>query len=445
MKASDMSHKLVIPTASNVFAAPRPHSRVSGLEWLRAGLSVAVLAFHAAIPYTRQQMPGLNWIVHEPVGSPIVDVVCWTLNGLTMPLFFLIAGFFGARIFARQGASSFLKHRTRRLVPPLVFGSFVILPVIGHLWFLSWSAQGFMPLDRIWRWGIPDELERNLYGAGHLWFMQYLWVFCLAAWMTSRLTARFSERLVVRLHRVKVSLMNSFWMPVLFAIPATLALVAEPRIEIGFRQSFLPQWANLAYYFPCFVAGFWLRCSERQGDVLAKWCELRGVLAIAVFAILWPFLQSHLRQDSTGLDLWITAGLFSLYAWLAATSLFGLSVKYLRREAPAGVKYLAKASLWVYLIHIPMVGLIQLNLLFVSLPTVLKFGLTVLSGLALSLVTYQAFVRRTQLGQFLEPVATPNAAIKRKETVVEYNPLSPPIPALLQPMLTQSNSPTAAS
>lgn len=408
-------------------------------------MSVAVLTFHAAIPYTRLKMPGLNWIVHEPVGSPIVDVICWTLNGLTMPLFFMIAGFCGARIFARQGASNFLKHRTRRLWPPLVFGSLVILPVVGHLWFLSWSAQGFMSIDRIWRWGFPDELEQNLYGAGHLWFLEYLWVFCLVVWMTSRLTERLSNRLVVRLHRMQVSLMNSFWMPVLFAIPATLALAAEPRIEIGFRQSFLPQLANLAYYFPCFVAGFWLRRSKRQGDILAKWCELRGVLAVAVFAILWPFLQSHLRQESTGLDRWITTGLFSLYAWLAATSLFGLSIKYLRREAPAGIKYLAEASLWVYLIHIPMVGLMQLNLLFVSVPTALKFGLATLSGLALSLMTYHAFVRRTRLGQFLDPAATPRAAIKRMESAADFNPLSSSPPVLSQPALTRSNSSTAAS
>ena len=436
---------IAIPGASSVSTTPRSNSRVSGLEWLRAGLSVCVLTFHASIPYAQLPMPGLNWIVHEPIGSPFVDVICWALNGLIMPLFFLIAGFCGARIFARQGATRFVKHRTRRLLPPVIFGGLVILPVLGYLWFLSWSAQGFMPIDRMWRWGIPDELERDLYGAGHLWFVEYLWVYCLVVWMTSRLTERLSHGLVVRLHRVQVSLMNSFWMPVMFAIPATLALATEPRIELGFRQSFLPQWANLAYYLPCFAAGFWLRRSERRGEILTKWCELRGILAVAVFVIMWPFLQSHLWKESQGSDLWITAGLFSLYAWLAATSLFGLGVKYLRHDAPKSVKYFAEASLWVYLIHIPMVGLIQLNLLFVSLPTVLKFGLTVVSGIALSLTTYQVFVRRTRLGQFLDPAATPHAAIKRNQSLVESPPLSTSKPVLSQPMLTGLRSPMEAA
>jgi surface polysaccharide O-acyltransferase-like enzyme len=415
------------------------------LEWLRAGTTIGVVAFHAAIPYTRIPMPGLNWLVHEPVGSPMVDVICWALNGLIMPLFFLLAGFCSARIFARQGASNFVKQRTRRLMPPLVIGGLLILPVIGHLWFLSWAAQGFMPLDRVWRWGVPDELERDLYGLGHLWFVQTLWVFCVIVWMTSRLTERLSPRHIVRLRRVQMSLMNSFWMPVVFAIPATLALAADPRIVIGFRQSFLPQWANLAYYLPCFAAGFWLRRSERRGDVLARWCELRGILAVAVFVILWPFLQTHLRQESTGLNRWITAGLFSLYAWLSATSLFGLSVKFLRREAPAGVKYLSEGSLWVYLIHIPLVGLIQLNLLFVTLPAVLKFGLTLLGGLALSLATYHTLARRSRIGQFLSPVATSRAAIKGEESAIEYLPLSKPSPVLSPSIPTRSNSPSAAS
>ncbi len=393
--------------------------RVFGLEWLRAGMTFGVLAFHAAVPYTQIPLPGLNWSVHEPLGCPIATVCCWGLNGLIMPVFFLLAGFCGARIFAHQGANRFLEHRTRRLLPALLFGGGVILPLTGYCWFLSWTAQGFMPLDRLWRWGIPDELERDLYGLGHLWFVQYLWLFCVVVWVTSQLMRHVSDHGIVRLHHLQKRLMTSFWMPALFAIPAAIVLANEPQIVIGFRQSILPQWANLAYYWPFFVAGFWLQCCERRGASLACWCELRGVLAIVTFIALWPYLKAHVHQGSTGVDRWMTAGLFSLYAWLAASSLFGLSIKYLDREPPSAVKYVTEGSMWVYLIHVPLVSLIQMNLLFVSVPVVLKFLLTVLGGVVLSMATYYAFVRRTRLGQFLDPVSQSQIAIKREVVASE--------------------------
>ena len=157
--------------------------RLPGLEWLRAELTLGVLGFHSAVAYTLIPLPGLNWSAHEATGSVLVDAICWALNGFIMPGFFLLAGFCSARIFSRIGAARFLRHRNRRLLPALALGGFVILPITGYAWFVSWIGQGLMPLQTLWRWGIPDELERNLYGLGHLWFLAYLWVFCAGVWL----------------------------------------------------------------------------------------------------------------------------------------------------------------------------------------------------------------------------------------------------------------------
>ncbi len=388
-------------------ARPKPGApRLAGLEWLRAVLTLGVLGFHSAVAYTLIPLPGLNWSAHEVTGSVSVDAVCWALDGFIMPAFFLLAGFCGARIFARIGAKDFLRHRNRRLLPSLVLG-FVILPITGYTWFVCWVRQGLMPRQTLWRWGVPDELERDLYGLGHLWFVAYLLVFCVGVSVISRAARRLPDRMLRRLFRIQDQLMPSFWMPFCFAIPAVIALALEPQIVIGFRQSFLPKLANLAYYAPCFAAGFWLRRGEKHHEPLTRWCEWRAVMAVVAFALVLPRLHTHLSVGSSGVDRWLTAGLFALYGWLSATSLFGLCVKYFRGGIPRPINVIAEASLWIYLLHVPVVGLLQSELLSVGWPNVVKFSVVFLGGLGFTLATYRLLVRETWLGRLLEPVNRP--------------------------------------
>ena len=416
---------LDVPSSNCGLARPNCGApRLAGLEWLRAALTLGVLGFHSAVAYTLIPLPGLNWSAHEVTGSVSVDAVCWALDGFIMPAFFLLAGFCSARTFARIGAKNFLRHRNRRLLPALALGGFVILPITGYTWFVCWIGQGLMPLQTLWRWGIPDELERNFYGLGHLWFVAYLWIFCVGVWVVSQAARQIPDRTLGRLLRLQDRLMQSFWMPFCFALPAVIALAIEPQIVIGFRQSFLPKFANLAYYAPCFAAGFWLRRCEKHHEPLTRWCEWRAVMAVIAFVLVLPRLHTHLSEGSSGADRWMTAGLFAVYGWLSATSLFGLCVKYFRGPVPRPINAVAEASLWIYLLHVPVVGLLQSNLLSAGWPHVVKFGVVVLGGLGFSLATYRLFVRETWLGRFLEPVTQPAPiGVLPPSTVLQSEPV----------------------
>ena len=379
--------------------AAKTSGRVLGLEWLRAALTLGVLAAHASMAYLLIPFPGLRWSTHE-AGSPLLDACTWVIAAAVMPAFFLLSGFSSAAIYSKLGPNLFLGHRTRRLLPALVLAGIFVLPMTAYAWFLGWAAQGFMPLETLWRWGIPDELEQDLYGLGHLWFLQSLWIFCISAWLLHHLMRLVSYRGAAQLQRSARGILGSFGMPFLFAIPGAVILTVEPRVAIGFRQAFLPQWLNLVYYAPCFAVGFWLqRC--RDQNMLTRWCEWRLLLATGLFAELWPRIHEHLSVGSVELERWLLAGSFSLFAWLAATGAFGVCVKYLNRPLPAAVSYISEASLWVYLVHVPIVGLVQVNLLSLSLPTEIKFVIVFAGGLALSLATFYVG-RRSWIGRVLE-------------------------------------------
>jgi hypothetical protein len=90
----------------------------------------------------------------------------------------------------------------------------------------------------------------------------------------------------------------------------------------------------------------------------------------------------------------------SLFGWLTLYGSLGVCT-HLARHGGRAVKYLSDSSYWVYLAHFPVVGLVQADLSLVKLPSFLKFLVAFEIGLAWSLLTYEACVRRTWLGRWL--------------------------------------------
>ncbi|HEY0859610.1 MAG TPA: acyltransferase family protein, partial [Pseudoxanthomonas sp.] len=68
----------------------------------------------------------------------------------------------------------------------------------------------------------------------------------------------------------------------------------------------------------------------------------------------------------------------------------------------ATMRWLADASYWVYLVHLPVLFAIQYRLLDVPLHWIAKFALATASTLAVSFASYQVLVRHTVLGRLLD-------------------------------------------
>ncbi len=374
---------------------PAAH-RVHGLDWLRAVAAVLVVALHAGIAYTRHPFPGLAWPTHEPDPSGIVDATTWWINGWIMPAFLIMGGFVATPLLDRLGPGEFARHRTRRLLLPFLFGCLVILPLDFYIWLLGWVIDDRIPIKKLRSLKLGPAGE-DIWGVGHLWFLQYLLLFSLAAALIAARTSRIPFRL-------KLSSMagRATWLlfPLLAALPGALVLYWQPRIVIGFRHSWYPLLANLLYYAPCFAAGWWLQRRVRAGDDVTRsaWTQLG--LSLIVFAALLPMIRQHVAAEWTGADRLILTTLFSTFAWLSAWGWVCLSLKPCATP-PRWIGYLSAASLWIYLAHHPAVGLAQVALMRVNFAPGAKFGITFAAATALSLLTYEACVRRTWIGALL--------------------------------------------
>ena len=407
--------------------SPNPDNtqRHHGLDALRGIAAILVVLLHAGIPYMTNPLAYLVWPARDAHPSPFVDALTWCTECFLMPLFFLLAGFFSIGMLVSRGEKKFIEGRTRRLMVTQVAAGSVILPACLIIWSLGWVADGlYVPRD-IWNTGIPAELESELYGFGHFWFLHYLYIYCLVLCGVSWLIKQWVQnRPAVQknasslLEGVDVVLV-SVWKPMIPAIPCALILFLDARIVLGFYQTFIPVGSKLAYYAIYFLVGTSLWRHRDSLHVHARHGKTYLFLATMTFLAVLPQIHQHLREPLVGARLALLAGLLALFASLTSYGLFAVSLNT-RCGDNATMKFLAEASFWVYIIHLPFVGLAQVAVAQTALPALAKFLLVGSIGVFLSLTTYHAFVRKRWLGAFLEGQWRPrpaNSAVARENQV----------------------------
>jgi len=109
------------------------------------------------------------------------------------------------------------------------------------------------------------------------------------------------------------------------------------------------------------------------------------------------------------------AGGYTIAMWSWSFALIGLALRFLSGYS-AWRRYLADASYWLYLIHLPLVMALQVVASRLSGPWWIKFPLILGIAFPLMLGSYQLMVRGTWLGAVLngqrasKPLAAPAIA-----------------------------------
>jgi glucan biosynthesis protein C len=122
-----------------------------------------------------------------------------------------------------------------------------------------------------------------------------------------------------------------------------------------------------------------------------------------------------------GLESIVLALSGALFSWLVVFGFQGVAL-CLVRQSYAWVRYLADSSYWVYLIHMPILGLLQVNLYRVPGHALWKAPLVLIGTLAIGLATYQTLVRHTAVGTGLHgsrPRGGGNAGLVPASTAID--------------------------
>src|SRR5690606_14535176 len=144
---------------------------------------------------------------------------------------------------------------------------------------------------------------------------------------------------------------------------------------------------------------------QRQMNLLEKWrAQWPANLFLAVaLTVGCPYLAGtapllvHAAGDWEEL-VYACAYAFALRCWVAG--LIGLALQLTSKRNPA-IRYVADASYWIYLAHLPVVMALQAALPKADLPLWPKFIVLNAIAFAILFASYALFVRHTFIGATL--------------------------------------------
>lgn len=355
------------------------------LDAIRVSAILLLIPYHAA-----------RYVQKGDGGAEIVDAVVWFVHTWHMPLFFAISGFLAASALRRSTAVGQLRARFRRLGLPLVIGMLTVVPLANFLVIGAaalWPRKGELPPKR--------ELDiANVFTLSprHLWFIAYLLMISVVA-IGVWLAIQRAPAVGAAVNRGFRALIRSWWaVPVLAAISAAILITKTGWVAGGTASnSLIPAPTLFAYYSLFFFFGWLL---SGQTDLVedlksGAWLRLGAGVLIAVPA----FLLFYDSGDFTGnvgtpgilaeIDELRIYGLFTvgLVCWLTLFGIWGVLARHIRNESRL-LRYLADASFWIYLVHIPFLVALQSSLSTTDLATPVRWGLAVGGTLALALGTY---------------------------------------------------------
>src|SRR6185436_2303249 len=116
----------------------------------------------------------IGWAIQDRSTHRGVDVFVWICHTFRMPVFFLLAGFFGRMLYEKLGPAGFVRHRAKRLLVRFVLTVVPLMPILYVLW--RWGMEKAGPRNMVVLvMDLPSlELDQLRPSPGHLWFLYYL-------------------------------------------------------------------------------------------------------------------------------------------------------------------------------------------------------------------------------------------------------------------------------
>jgi surface polysaccharide O-acyltransferase-like enzyme len=314
------------------------------LDWVRVCAFGLLVLYHVGMYYVTW-----DWHVKSPAASEALEPFMLLTSPWRMSLLFVISGVATAFLLRRANAAArpgFLEQRSWRLLLPLLFGMYVVVPPQLYLELVEKVPGGYHTDYAIFmatylRGGdfhctAPhDCMDAPTWN--HLWFLAYLWAYTVVLWLLLKLATRPMQAvggwLERRLSGIGVLLWPVLWLALATAV-AGYAMLAGVWYFAGYNDDTPPPDT--------------LRMTLRVAWAINQWCAIAAVFGFA-------------------------------YRWRNADS--------------ALLRYLTPAVFPVYVLHQTVIVLLAWNLRSAALPPLLEGLLLVVATFTLCLAGYEVIRR----------------------------------------------------
>ena len=357
------------------------------------------LILHSALTYN-VTYHGDAWSPKDPNTTHIFsDFLVLLIHSFRMPIFFVVAGFFGAMLFYERQPIHMIRNRISRIVWPFIVFMFLLWPIIilAFGYTNAVFSQLESPFDKALEslTSISDFIPKT---TSHLWFLYYL-IIITGTTVILGLLLRNTPKLTKRLTNTFNWLIKRPFVRVIFfsaLIFLTLLILGTSMVDAS--VSLIPEHNTFIYFLVFYLIGWVLFKSKQRLKtfMLYDWvCTISAIILATTQGLVIQIYGLEPNGNSVILILFS-----SVVVCLFLFGITGLFIRYGSSHS-SKMRYISDSSYWVYLIHLPLTAIIPSFIWDLPLPAFVKFLIVLSVTTIICFISYHYLVRNTFIGKFL--------------------------------------------
>lgn len=354
------------------------------LDWLRVISVFAVFLHHVFMPFN-----GDNFHIMNTESSKLLDDIMVYFEQFRLPLLFFVSGVGTVFAFSKRNWITFVKERSQRLLIPLFFGVFILIPPQTYFEHFKELGTYFNEYPEL-----VSKLRVN-----HLWFIENLFLMslCFIPFILFFRSSK-SDRIksVIQKYTTKYGIFT--WVVLLIAIR-----VATKYYFPNNAKSFTNPSTTLYYSF-FFVSGIIIANTKGIWELLYQNRKKNFILVIISTSIFYfyyliprefvvPYFSLEMRWH-----LWYAA--CSLVSWSVIICCLGYSQVFFTKTSKLLTK-LNEAVYPFYMLHQTIIIIIGYYILQINTNIPLKIGMLFFSSLIAIICLYLLLIYPFKWMRFL--------------------------------------------
>jgi glucan biosynthesis protein C len=397
---------------------PHKTERLHSLDSLRAIMMLLGLVLHSAITYGVIDYANV-WPLKDPETTSLFnDFIVVFIHSFRMPIFFVVAGFFGSLLFYERNPLKMFKNRVSRIVLPFIVFLLILNPL--NIFSFAYTELLFSGSDTAFEATLSYFSNPLIFipqMTFHLWFLYYL---ALITFVSVGLGLVFSKLSIVS-NRISQAFSWIIRKPVLrilvFAVLTCFVYFLMGTFQVETSYSLIPDLNTFIFFFFFYIIGWILFKSKHLLDSIMRLDWICTVLGLVLFTI------NFFMFSSLSFEMHIIAN--SVIVWLLIFGITGLFIRYGSKHSST-MRYISDSSYWVYLVHLSFAAIIPSFIVDWPLPATIKFLFVLISTGIICFVSYHYLVRGTFIGEFLNgrKYSRKLSDIKKAQEITELKPVA---------------------
>lgn len=362
------------------------------LDWVR------ILAFALLVPYhVGMYYVSWDWHVKSPNPVPALEPFMIFSAPWRLALLFLVSGVATAHLRAKR-PTGFLRQRSWRLLLPLLFGMYVVVPPqvylelvekvtggygAGYLAFMGQYLRG----GDLYCMAPGDCVDAPTWN--HLWFIAYLWVYSALLWAACRWLPQAWRDRGVGFVRAACSGQGILWWPMLGLVAARVLVYPHAPSS----HDLVDDAYNHLQYGLVFALGYLLAGTAGPWEQLRRCRHRMLALAMAAYVLMLAvFLSFDGVEPIPSAWMSLVWSLWGVMQWAAIAAILGYA-RHWNPQDSKPLRYLTQAVFPLYILHQTVIVLLAHNLKPLRLAPALEGPLLIAATFAICLLAYEGIRR----------------------------------------------------